>query len=495
MGCTTSRASPASTTAGSRRCSCKTASRPRRATPTRGIALSRPASPCSLVVRSTFCGVPCCVTRTAMHRRHSARRLIESPRMSAMTRDEGTANLSSARPPQFSDDTLALRFAECYGDELRYVAKWSQWLRWDGRRWRFDDTLAAFDGARLICRAAAAECNEPKPAKEIASAKTVAAVERMARSDRRLAATVEQWDADLWLVNTPDGVIDLRTGKMRKHRADDYITRMTAVAPAGACPLWHAFLDRITGGDKALQEYLQRVCGYALTGLTREHALFFLYGTGANGKGTFINTTAGILDDYHRTAPIETFTVAYLDRHPTDLAGLRGARLVTATETEEGRHWAEAKIKTLTGGDTISARFMRQDFFEYTPQFKLMISGNHKPGLRSVDEAIRRRFNLLPFTVTIPEHERDKELGEKLKAERAGILQWMIKGCLDWQERGLVPPDAVTAATAAYLAAQDSFSSWLDECCDRDPNAWERSVTLFASWKTFAERGGRARTW
>ena len=139
---------------------------------------------------------------------------------------EGTANLSSARPPQFSDDALALRFAERYGDELRYVAKWSQWLRWDGRRWRFDDTLAAFDRARLICRAAAAECNEAKPAKEIASAKTVAAVERMARSDRRLAATVEQWDADLWLVNTQDGVIDLRTGKMRKHRADDYITRM-----------------------------------------------------------------------------------------------------------------------------------------------------------------------------------------------------------------------------------------------------------------------------
>jgi len=331
-----------------------------------------------------------------------------------MNRPQKIADLDSVRP-QFSDDALALRFAERYGNELRYVAKWSQWLRWDGRRWRFDDTLAAFDRARLICRAAAAECNEAKPAKEIASAKTVAAVERMARSDRRLAATVEQWDADLWLVNTPDGVIDLRTGKMRKHRADDYITRMTAVAPAGACPLWHAFLDRITGGDKALQEYLQRVCGYALTGMTREHALFFLYGTGANGKGTFINAIAGILADYHRTAPIETFTVTYGDRHPTDLAGLRGARLVSATETDEGRRWAEAKIKMLTGGDTVSARFMRQDFFDYTPQFKLMIAGNHKPSLRSVDEAIRRRFNMLPFTVTIPEHERDQQLGDKLK--------------------------------------------------------------------------------
>jgi putative DNA primase/helicase len=275
---------------------------------------------------------------------------------------------------------------------------------------------------------------------------------------------------------------------MREHRSDDYCTHMTAVAPGGACPMWHAFLNRISAGDEALQQYLQRVCGYALTGLTREHALFFLWGTGGNGKGTFITTVAGILGG---TAPIETFTATFSDRHPTDLAGLRGARLVTATETEEGRRWAEAKIKTLTGGDQISARFMRQDFFDYLPQFKLMISGNHKPGLRSVDEAIRRRFNLLPFTVTIPKEERDQELGDKLKAEWPGILQWMLDGCVCWQERGLAPPEAVTAATAAYLEQQDSIAAWLDECCDRNANAWERSQTLFASWKAWAERSGQ----
>ena len=154
----------------------------------------------------------------------------------------------------FSDDALALRFADQHAGELRYVAEWSKWLRYDGIRWQFDDTLAVFDSARVICRAAAAECNKARTAKELASAKTVAAVERLARSDRRFAATVDQWDADLWLLNTPKGVIDLRTGGMRAHRAEDYLTHMTAVAPGGKCPLWHTFLDRVTGKDKALQD-------------------------------------------------------------------------------------------------------------------------------------------------------------------------------------------------------------------------------------------------
>jgi putative DNA primase/helicase len=395
-----------------------------------------------------------------------------------------------ARPPAFSDDALALRFADQHAGNLRYVADWGKWLYWDAARWQFDHTLAVFDHARAICRATAAQCNKFKLAKELASARTRAAVVSMAREDRRLAATVEQWDADPWLLNMPKGVIDLRTGILREHRVGDYLTHMTAVAPEGGCPLWRAFLDRVTAGDVELQQYLQRVCGYALTGSTREHALFFLYGKGANGKGTFVNAVAGILDDYRRTAPIETFVASPTDKHPTDLAGLRGARLVRVTETEEGRRWAEAKIKALTGGDEVSARFLRQDFFDYTPQFKLMISGNHKPSLRSVDEAVRRRFNLIPFTVTIPAEERDKDLGDKLKAEWPGILQWMIDGCLDWQEHGLAPPKVVTDATTAYLDAQDSIAAWLDECCECDANAWERSQALFASWKAWAERSG-----
>ena len=397
-----------------------------------------------------------------------------------------------AQTPAFSDDALALEFADCHAENLRFVATWNKWLFWDCAHWQFEETLRAWDFAREVCRVAADDCCKIKggTAPSIASAKTVAAVERLARSDRRLAATIDQWDADPWLLNTPDGVVDLRIGKARPHRAEDYITKITAVGPLGDCPLFLAFLDRITGGDNELASYLQRLLGYGLTGLTREHALFFGYGTGANGKSVLLSTVAGILGDYHRSAPIDTFTATNGDRHPTDLAGLRGARLVTATETEEGRRWAESRIKQLTGGDTVSARFMRQDFFEYRPTFKLFIAGNHKPSLRSVDEAIRRRFHLIPFAVTIPPEERDGDLAEKLQAEWPGILAWMIAGALEWQAGGLRPPQAVRDATEDYLAAEDAMAAWIDDKCDRDPNAWVSSSDLFASWTAWATAAG-----
>ena len=303
------------------------------------------------------------------------------------------------RPPAFTDEALALRFADLHQHDLRYVAGWGKWLSWTGQSWRFDDTLFAFDQARAICRAAAQECNKPKVSSALASAKTVAAVERLAKSDRKLAATTEQWDLDPWLLNTPAGVWDLRKGEVRSQRPSDYCTKITMVSADGECPLFIDFLEEVLGSDQGLVAYLRRVIGYALTGSTQEHALFFAYGTGANGKSVLFNTISGILGDYQKAAPIETFTASMSDRHPTDLAGLRGARLVTAVETEEGRRWAESRIKTLTGGDKISARFMRNDFFEYGPQFKLLVAGNHKPGLRAVDEAMRRRFHLIPFAV------------------------------------------------------------------------------------------------
>jgi putative DNA primase/helicase len=399
---------------------------------------------------------------------------------------------AQVRPPQFTDEALALTFAARHADDLRYVAAWGRWFHWTGVAWEMDETLLAFDHARTICREAAAACDMPSLAKVLASAKTVAAVERLAKADRRLAATVHQWDADPWLLNTPTGVLDLRTGRQRPHDPGDYMTKTTAVAPEGECPLFLAFLDRVTGGDADLQRFLQRMVGYALTGDTSAHALFFAHGPGANGKSVFIDTLAGMLGDYHKTAPIETFTASNTDRHPTEVAMLRGARLVSAIETEEGRRWAESRIKALTGGDRIAARFMRQDFFEFTPQFKLIIAGNHKPGLRAVDEAIRRRFHLIPFGVTIPPEERDTTLKDKLKAEWPGVLAWAVAGCLAWQAEGLNPPAAVRAATEAYLDAEDALAAWMDECCKREPSAWTATSRLFGSWKVWADANGEA---
>ena len=250
------------------------------------------------------------------------------------------------------------------------------------------------------------------------------------------------------------------------------------------CPRWLQFLDEITGGNAELQRFLQRIAGYSLTGSTRDHALFFFYGTGGNGKGVFLNTLAAILADYAAVAPMEAFIATQGERHPTDLAGLRGARLVTSQETEEGRRWAESKIKALTGGDPITARFMRQDFFTYLPAFKLVIAGNHKPGLRGVDEAIRRRFHLVPFTVTIA--NPDPDLPDKLRAEWPGILQWMIEGCLAWQRDGLNPPAIVRDATEAYLGEEDAIARWVEDCCVTGKQHWCASAKLWPSWQRWA---------
>jgi P4 family phage/plasmid primase-like protien len=390
--------------------------------------------------------------------------------------------------PGISEDALALSFANLHESRLRYVANWGRWLDYDGTRWMREETLLAFDLARDVCREEAAKAKSPKLADAIKSGKTVNAVQRFAQADRRLAATTEQWDADPWLLNTPQGVADLKTGSLRAHSRLDYITKITAVSPGGNCPLWRDHLRRIMDEDEELIAYLQRVFGYGLTGITREHALFFAYGTGANGKSVTINTVLGIMNEYQRTASMETFTLSKFDRHPTELAGLQGARLVSASETEEGRPWAEARIKALTGGDKIEARFMRQDFFEYTPQFKLFISGNHKPRLRSVDEATSRRFQVIPFTVTIPPEQRDKGLEEKLKSEWPGILAWMIEGCLLWQRDGLNPPEAVLNSTSSYFNDEDTVLRWFEECCEADPSARTPSLEAYNSFGNWATR-------
>ena len=164
--------------------------------------------------------------------------------------------------------------------------------------------------------------------------------------------------------------------------------------------------------------------------------------------------------------------------------------MVTAIETEQGTRWAEAKLKALTGGDPISARFMRQDFFQYVPQFKLMVAGNHKPSMRSNDEAIRRRVQLVPFAVTIPEAQRDPDLLDKLKAEWSGILQWALVGCLMWQAVGLKPPQVVKDATIDYFVSEDAVGQWIEDECELGKPCFESSKQLYNSWKAWAENNG-----
>jgi putative DNA primase/helicase len=279
---------------------------------------------------------------------------------------------------------------------------------------------------------------------------------------------------------------------MRAHDRGDRMTKIsTATLVAGSqCPSWLAFLDQVTGGDAAQMRYLQKVFGYCLTGSTQEHALFFLYGTGANGKSVFVNTLFTVLGDYAAIAPMDTFMESRADRHPTDLAGLRGARFVAATETEQGRRWNESKIKEITGGDRVSARFMRQDFFTYLPQFKLVIAGNHKPAIRNIDEAMRRRLHLIPFTITVPPEKRDKQLQAKLLTERNGIFAWGVEGCLAWQREGLMPPQCVLDATDEYFEAEDALGRWLEERCVRHANAKSLTAELFNDWKQWAEAAG-----
>ncbi|MEK1930701.1 MAG: phage/plasmid primase, P4 family [Pararhizobium sp.] len=379
---------------------------------------------------------------------------------------------------------LADAFVRHYGDSWRYVAEWGKWLKWDGRVWRKEDTLAIDDDVKAYIGGVDDE-------EAFSTWRTVRAVRDLASSDRRIAATVEQWDAESFVLNTPDGIINLRTTVLSHHDPNRHCSKIAAVSPkAMETPLWDGFLDKIFSNDQKLIAYLYRVMGYCLTGDTREHALFFGYGTGGNGKSVFIETVSGILGDYATTAPISAFTLSHHDQHPTEIARLQGARLVVASETEEGKRWNEARVKQLTGGDRIAARYMRQDFFEFTPLFKLLIVGNHRPRLKTVDEAMRRRLQMIPFIVTISDEEKDKQLGRKLKPEWPGILHKIIQGGIDWQASGLSAPEAVTTATQGYFDDEDTFGEWMAECCEIGKGFEDTIANLYGSWRAFHDQNG-----
>jgi putative DNA primase/helicase len=391
--------------------------------------------------------------------------------------------------PEFSDEDLALRFAAQHVYTMRHVAMWGRWYKWTGKVWAADEKRVAFSLSRQVARAAARECKK-EAAKSIASAKTVAAIERLAQADPRLATAIDVWDADPWLLNTPDGVVDLRTGKLRPHSSGDFMTKITAVGPGGDRPRFELFMREIMAGDEEMIAFIQRVLGYCLTGDTREEAIFFFYGGGQNGKGVLTSTVEWLMADYCKSAGDEVFTESKNDRHTTEIARLKGARIVLVAEVEDGRRWNESRLKRMTGGDTITARFMRQDDFEFRPEFKPVIAGNHKPQIRNVNVAMRRRVNLLPFLVTIPKEKRDNTLKDKLKEEGSGILQWLIEGCLEYQRIGLSPPKSVVDATDAYFKDEDNVSTWIEERCEVGKGLSDISSKLFASWKDYAEKSG-----
>jgi putative DNA primase/helicase len=424
-------------------------------------------------------------------------RMDAAPRRpEAVTVAVKSASADENLPLGISDDDLAAWFTERHGDELRYVTAWDRWLIYDGCRWAHDERKRVFDLARKLCRdvlqqhlldATLAPAQRKALRGRLGSAQTIYAIVRLAGSDPRHAVAVHDLDADPWRLNTPAGTLDLRTGAMSAHDPADLQTKVTAAPAEGHCPLFLATLALVQP-DPAVRDYVQRLCGYALTGSSREHVLGFWFGGGRNAKGTIAHALRRAMGDYGLEIAAETVMESHNDRHPTELAVLRGARFVVASEIDSGRRWNESRLKRLTGGDPISARYIGKDLFEFEPSHTLLIIGNTKPGLRSVDEAIRSRLHLVSFDVTIPESERDTTVPDRLKAEYGGILAWALAGCLEWQKNGLTPPDAVRAATSTYLAGEDMVQAWIDEACERTGQ-----ITLAAahrSYRTWCEGNG-----
>jgi putative DNA primase/helicase len=403
-----------------------------------------------------------------------------------------------------SEDALALGLGKSGWDaDAKFVSNWGKWLFWDGSRWVVDERKKAFTDIRTYLRHKAQSlmdwaeekcANEPEPeklmkaaakqAKELRANGKVTAIEALARSNPKSAALAEDFDAALMLTGTPQGTVDLEQAELRGAKREDMLTKSTSVspAPAGAKPhLWLEFLDTIFDGDQEVIGFMQRLCGYALTGRTDEQKLFFLHGSGANGKSVFLNTLVWLFGDYARRAPSDTFLMTRGEQHPTNLAGLHGARLVVGSELPKGKTWNDSVIKDLTGGDRIAARYMRQDFFEFDPQLTLMIAGNTKPSFGAVDNAMKRRVVLIPFDVTIPPEKRDGKLEQNLRSEGPEILRWCMEGAADWGVCGLAIPEVIRAASETYLEGEDELGQFLEDCTVADATGfvsngdlWER---------------------
>jgi putative DNA primase/helicase len=404
------------------------------------------------------------------------------------------------RPAAVSEDKVATLFVEKHGAGLLFCHTRGKWFVFDEKSgvWHPDETRRGFDFARRMARDAAKKGDE-KARANAGRAAFASGVERLAQSDQSVAATIGVFDTDPYLLGTPGGVVDLRTGRYVTAGRDARITRMMAVAPSdgAVCPLFLKFLHEAVGGDEAFIEHAQRTLGYALVGENSEQVLVFIHGPGGNGKSVLVKLMTWIFGSYAAVASMDAFTATKGDKHPTDLAKLAGARWVASTETAKGRMWDEQRIKQVTGGEKISARFMRQDEFEYLPQFLPVISGNDRPRFPTVGEAERRRFIVWPFTHKPP--EKDRELSNKLQAEGPGILRWLIDGCMKWMAArkaggdALARPMAVRDATDKYLAEQETLQAWIEEECVVGPKERTAPGALLDRYSAWAMRRGEAR--
>ena len=397
------------------------------------------------------------------------------------------------------------RFRAVEGRQFAYCHAWGSWLHNDGVRWQRDGSGEALRAALRTLRSTAAEAEKIpdhdqssellKHALDSESSARLSAMLNLAAA--LLPVSTEVLDRDPDLLNVANGTLDLRTGELRPHHAGDWLTRLAPVEfrPDAACPLWERFLHRVMGGNERLIAFLQRAVGYSLTGHTNEQILLLLYGVGANGKSTFLETLRAMLADYSAITDFNTFLKRDSDGARNDLARLVGTRCVSAVEAEAGKPLAEALVKQLTGGDTITARFLFKEFFDFKPQFKIWLAANHKPNIGGSDHGIWRRIRLVPFTVTIPEGERDPRLTAKLADELPGILAWAVRGCLDWREHGLGVPPEVREATASYREEMDVFGGFLDERCVPAEGVTVQAKDLYAAYTSWCEANGeRART-
>lgn len=409
-------------------------------------------------------------------------------------------------PRKFARTDLgnAERFVARHGGGVRYLPAWRKWLLWDGKRWAIDETLGILRLAKDTVRAMYREASELEKADErealvkhaVQSEKEakLRAMLALAQAEPGVAVRPAELDADPWLLSVENGTIDLRTAQLRDHAPADLITKLVPASfdPEARCDRWESFLARVTDGSAELTRFLQKAVGYSLTGLTSARVLFFLYGSGANGKSTFLEVLRALLAGYASQADFTTFLDRKGDGPRNDIARLFSARVVTSSEVGEGKRLDESLVKTLTGDETITARFLHAEFFEFHPTFKLWLAANHRPVIKGTDNAIWDRVRLIPFTVSIPLEERDANLRAALLAELSGILAWAVAGCRLWQTEGLGAPSMVTEATDQYRRDSDTLGAFLEDSCElgTSPMHAEPATQLYNAYAAWCKEGG-----